>query len=252
MDENLPLEDQLMSYLDNEMSPEERQLFEVQLKSNPDLQKRLERLTLAQKAVQYYGIETRVKEVRRQFQNEAPVSEDAYGKVVKMRRPVRALFIAAASTIIIAAGVVAYMLYELSPEKTYSENYIAYNIPVARGNDSSITSIEKAYQEKKYAQVIELSRNGVDDSRQKFLLGLSYMQVNDFPKAIEQLKELAAAPSKYKPDAEFYLGLSYLRIKQYDAALEILGRIKDDASHVYHDQVSGKMISEIKWLKWKG
>jgi TolA-binding protein len=249
MAENLPLEDELMNYLDNEMSPADRDAFEIQLSADPELQKRLERLRLAQKTIQYYGIHETVAKVRKQFDRSSTVN-DSSARVVKMRRPVRALFIAAASTIIIAAGIVAYLLYQLSPEKTYAENYIAYNLPVARGNDSSFTTIEKAYSEKKYQQAIGFA-NAASSPREKFLLGLSYMQVNDFGKAITQLKELAAASSQYKPDAEFYLGLSYLRAKQYDAALEVLGRIKDDPSHLYHDQVSGKMISEIKWLKWK-
>src|SRR3982751_3149460 len=99
MNENLPVEDLLMKYLDNEMSLSEREEFENQLNANAQLKAQMESLVLARKAVEYYGIHEEVSKVRKEFQQ--TTSSQQEGKLVKMRKPLRYIFMAAASVLVI-------------------------------------------------------------------------------------------------------------------------------------------------------
>ncbi|MFL5811565.1 MAG: hypothetical protein ACJ749_18725 [Flavisolibacter sp.] len=250
MNENLPVEDLLMKYLDNEMSLSEREEFENQLNANAQLKAQMESLVLARKAVEYYGIHEEVSKVRKEFQQTTGSQQE--GKLVKMRRPLRYIFMAAASVLVIGLIAVGYLLYELSPEKVYNESFVSYNISATRGTDASLTKIEKAYQEKNYSEVIQDSKTNSVSEKDHLLTGLSYMQLKRFNEATGQFGEiLKDAHATYKPDAEYYLALSQLRLKKYDEALVIFKKINADQSHLYHKQVSSGMLREIAWLKWK-
>jgi len=250
MNENLPNEDLLMKYLDNEMSLSEKQEFENQMKDNAQLKAQVESLMLARKAVEYYGIHDEVSKVRKEFQQGTTQQK---AKVVRMKKPLRYILMAAASVILIGLIAIGYLFYQLSPEKVYNEGFVSYNLPVARGSNVSATSIENAYQKKDYNQVIELSKTSPVSEKEQLLTGLSFMQLNQFNEASIQFREILKVPhSNYKPDAEYYLALSQLRMKQYDEALDIFRKIHADESHLYHKQVSSGLLREIKWLKWKG
>jgi tetratricopeptide (TPR) repeat protein len=251
MHENLPGEDLLMKYLDNEMPLSERQAFEKQLEENPVLKEQLDSLQLARKAVEYYGIHQEVSKVRMEFQR--ATGSQPQGKVVKMRRPLRYILMAAASVIFIGLIAIGYLFYQLSPENVYNEGYVSYNLPVSRGSSTEpANALEQAYQKKDFRQVTELANSGAMSERDQLLAGLSFMQLNQFDQAIKQFRDVLTSQNPtYKPDAEYYLALSHLRMKQYDEALDIFKKIKADESHLYHKQVSSKMLREIRWLKWK-
>ena len=251
MSENLPNEDLLMKYLDNEMSLSEKQQFENKLEEDTQLKAQLESLTLARKAVEYYGIHDAVSKVRKEFQQGTTSQQEA--KVVKLRKPLRYILMAAASVILIGLIAIGYLFYQLSPEKVYNESFVSYNLPVARGTNVSETRIENAYQKKDYKQVIELSKTIPLAEKDQLLTGLSFMQLNRFNEASGAFaKILNNQNSNYRTDAEYYLALSYLRLKQYDKALDIFRKINADETHLYHKQVSSKFLREIRWLKWKG
>jgi predicted negative regulator of RcsB-dependent stress response len=248
MAENLSREDQLLKYLDGEMTPIEKSAFEAQLKKDATLQEDLECLQLSRSAIQYYGIHEDVSAVRKEFEQKAKKKD---GKLVTMRRFVRPALTAAACIILLAAGIVGYRLYQLSPEKVFNESFVDYSVSESRGGVTSQTAIEMAYQQKEFRKVVALASAGTT-SQDKLLVGLSYLQLNNFAAAIGQFSPIIKnGGSTYKQDAEFYLALSYLRNKQYDEALKIVDQIKSDPAHLYHNQVSGKISRELKWLKWK-
>jgi TolA-binding protein len=255
MDEYLPIDDQLTRYLDNEMPELEKQLFEERLNADPELHDRLDKLRSAISAIRYYGINQKVAGIRKEMEPllmaNQPVSKG--GKVITMRkRPFRYAIAAAAVLVFLIAGIEGYRVYKLSPDKVFAEGYVAYTEGGLRSGNNSTPPLEKAYQEKQYRQVIELSRNINPPIKEKLLTGLSYLQLNQLNDAIGQFKNiLNSSDNTFKPDAEYYLALTYLKNKQYGNALPLLKKIRSDQHHLYHHQITVKVIRDVQWLKWK-
>lgn len=246
MAENLHEEDVLIKYLDGEMTEAEKRKFEAALEKDVALRQQLESLRLTKNAVQYYGLHQAVASVRSEWES---MEHNKGSKVISMRKFLRPALTAAACLILLAAGIFGYQLYQLSPEKVYNESFVGYTVSATRGNAGLQTTIATAYQQKDFKKVVASNTATPQD---KLLVGLSYMQLHNFLAAIQQFNTiLNSNENAYKQDAEFYLALSYLRNKQYNEALQIFEQIRENPTHLYHDQVSAKTIRELKWLKWK-
>jgi tetratricopeptide (TPR) repeat protein len=174
------------------------------------------------------------------------------------RKIVKYSVAAAASVLILAISVVAYKFFSLSADKLYNEKYTSFDLPNLRGNqDTSVTEIEKAYRQKDYGKIINLSasRNEINIADQ-FLSAVSYLQVNRPTEAIKLFNEVMELNKKsghatYEDDAEYYLALSYLKIREYDKALKLMNAIHENSSHIYHDNFSSGFILKVKMLKFR-
>ena len=150
-----------------------------------------------------------------------------------------------------------YTFYTLSSNKLYSENFSDYELTTLRDTSSrSETSIEKAYHEKNYDEVIRLHAISVLSAKEIFLTGLSYLQVNDPANAISSFQVVLADMNKYKPfslkdETEYYLALAYLKNRDFDQSIELMNKIHDNPVHLYKNKFPAKFISRVKMLKWR-
>jgi len=247
----LPNKDELiMRYLDGEMNDYELRNFEDQLAADSQLAAEVDNLRLAIESVKQYGLRQRVRSVRSEMKKDAAATVSK-GKVVSMRKPVWYGLSVAASIFLIFIAIEGYKFYKLNSNTIYNEAYISYTISNTRGSDS-FTTIEQAYSNKQYQQVIVQSaaQQNITD-KDKFLVGLSYLETKNTSQAIKWLTELNTEGNNYKQDAEFYLSLAYLLNKDYDRSINLLQIINSDQQHRYHERVSAGMIRKIKLLKWK-
>lgn len=246
----------LMRYLDGEMDPEEKKDFESRLASDPSLQQELENLELAKAAVQSYGLKQEVANIHKTMMKELGSSpQKPAGRV---RRMIRYSVAIAASLVLVIGGYWAYTFYTLTPGKIYAKNFVSYELITTRDDTAQQQSdIEKAYREKRYADVIELSRSESVSTRDVFLTGISFLETGDAARAVASFQvvlaelETMTETSILKDAAEYYLSLAYLRNRDYDEAIELMIQIYDDAKHTYNEKISRKMIREVKMLKWR-
>src|SRR5258705_1564540 len=184
-------------------------------------------------------------------------SETAVKKISKILRIIRYGIPVAASVLLVFVCIEGYNFYRLSPGRLFAENYTIYELTTTGGNnDSSETKIEKAYKEKKYGGVIDLSTRSVLSIKDVFLTGMSYLETNDLSKAISNFQVVIAdikddKSSVLKDAAEYYLALAYLKNNDYDQAIELMNAIHDNSFHLYKEKFSRKYINKVKRLKWR-
>lgn len=247
--------EKLVQYLDAEMDGAEKISFEQELAADKKLQDDLESLKATREAVKLFGLKQRVSGIHQQMMQEmrTPVK-----KISSTRRIIRYSIAAAASVILIVGGIIGYNFYNLSSGKIYSSNYHSYELSTLRDGDTlQFSPVEKAYREKDYKKAVELySLYSPIQVKESFLAGMAYVELGNNAKAIDGLKNVIIRnetdkTNLFKDEAEYYLALTYLRNRDYDFALDLLRRIKEDPGHLYHEKVTGKLIRQVKMLKWR-
>ena len=146
-----------------------------------------------------------------------------------------------------------YHMYQLSTEEIYEESYVPYKLSIANITDTStFTTIELFYAEKNYKEVVRQSRNLLSVlDRERLLIGISYLQQDEYLRAISWLTRLAELENNpYQQPAQFYLALTHLKNGDYDRAIEWMQSIMENESHVYKDRFTPQMVADVRLLKW--
>lgn len=248
------MSEKLVQYLDGELLMAEKISLDKQLAADEALQNELESLQSTREAVRLYGLRQKVVVIHEQMMEErkAPVK-----RISAVRKTIRYSVAVAASLLLLIGGYWAYNFFTLSPDKVFASNYRSYELVTVRDGDNNEASlIEKAYLEKKYTEVIGTTFDRPYTTKELFLRAMSYSELADNPKAIDEYKKVIAQneiskTSSFSQPAEYYLALSYILNRDYDFALDILKKIQDDPNHLYHEKISNKLIRQVRMLKWR-
>lgn len=242
----------LVQYLDGELQGADKAKLEEILSSNAQLQEQLEDLQATREAVRVYGMQQQVSAIHQQMMEEmAPPVRS----ISPVRRILRYSVAAAASIVLIAGIFFAYTFYNLSANRIFNNNYKNFELNDLRGSGTAQTEIETAYRANDYKKVTQLAA-GSTEAEAQFLAGNAWVQMDNFPKAIEAFNKVIAleqpgSKTTWKDQAEYDLALAYIRNRDYDQSLELLHKIQNDPAHLYHDQVSNALIRQVKLLKWR-
>ena len=148
----------------------------------------------------------------------------------------------------------AFSFYRLSPQRLYAEKFIPYQLTST--DDPGMSKIEKAYNEKKYWDVITFSAGSVVSATDIFLTGLAWLEVKNYSKAVSSFQIVIGEAAnntniRLKESAEYYLALAYLQNQDYDQAIELMSSIHNNSSHGYRAKFSRRYINRVKRLKWR-
>ena len=249
------MSEKLVQYLDGELTGAEIESLEKQLAVDNKLNEELESLKATREAVKIYGLQQKVAGIHTQMMKEmqAPVR-----KMNPARRIIRYSIAVAASVVLILGSIIGYNFYNLSSSKVFSSNYHSYELSTLRDIDTQqVSPVEKAYRDKDFKKAVELfDGHSSVLVKESFLAGMSYMELGDNAKAIDEFKNVIAENEKNKTtlfndEAEYYLALTYIRNKDYDFALVLLRGIKENSDHLYHKNINGKLMRQVKMLKWR-
>jgi tetratricopeptide (TPR) repeat protein len=249
------MSEKLVQYLDGELKSSDKDIMEQQLATDKNLQEELNDLIATREAVKMYGLEQKVSGIHQQMMKEmqAPVK-----KINSSRRILRYSIAVAASVVLIVGSIIGYNFYNLSSNKVFSSNYHSYDLGSVRDSDTlKISAVELAYRAKDYKKTIELQEqyNSIP-LKETFLAGMSYMELANNARAIIAFNRViaendSAKTNLFKDEAEYYLALTYIRNKDFDFALDLLRSIKNNPEHIYHEKITGKLIRQVKMLKWR-
>jgi predicted negative regulator of RcsB-dependent stress response len=251
MDNSTPeMDETLVRLLDGALSPEERMTVEQQLAGNALLQQQYDSLLATKAAIRHFGLQQQVGAIHSQMMAElnAPVR-----KISPVRKMIRYTSAIAAGILLLAAGFFAYQYFSLTPEKVFSANYQAYELNTSRGSTTT-SSIEEAYRQKKFEQVIQLRDAGTEPGiKNDFLAGAAALELNNlslakqrFTGVIEQNK--TANTSVLNDEAEYYLALTQIRQKDFAAAILVLEKIQNDTGHTYYAKVKNGLLNDVRKL----
>ncbi len=255
MDNSTPeMSEKLIQYLDGELGGSEKVSLEEQLNTDKSLQHELATLKLAREAVKMYGLRKQVSHIHDQMRDEM---QQPTRKIRPTNKILRYSISVAASLVLLIGGYLVYNFFTLSPDKVFASSYQSYSLVTVRDGNTNETSAEKAYGDKNYKEVLRLHDAGEDlTTKGKFLCGAAALELQDYSKANKCFKEVLEANKQTQQpvlndEAEYYLSLSYVRNKDYDYALELLNKIQGDPNHLYRAKVTGKLIRQVKMLKWR-
>jgi tetratricopeptide (TPR) repeat protein len=248
------ISEQLLRYLDGELSPAEWSAMEELIATDERVRSEWESLLQTKAAIRHFGLEQQVGSIHKEMMKEL---KPPLRSISTAKRVLRYSMAVAASIVLIVSGILIYNFISLSSGKVYASHYKTYELSTTRDGEKQETATEKAYRERNYKEVIRIHDKREDRSiKGEFLCGVAAMEMNDNSKAIKCFNEVLhmnrrASSDQLTDEAEYYLALAYIGNKDYDFALPILRKIKDETSHTYHASVSTRMIRQVKLLKWR-
>jgi tetratricopeptide (TPR) repeat protein len=251
MDNSTPgMEELLVKYLDGELVGTEKEKMEGRLISDANLRQKLENLQATREAVRLYGLQQRVGNIHQQMMKEMqpPVAK------MTSRGMIRFSMAIAAGILLLIGGVFIYNIVNLSSDKVFASNYRSYDLGSMRGDNNELSTLEVAYNEKKFDTVISITFDRPFTTRENFLRAIAFTEMGNDVKAIDVYKEVIASNQKggtsiMNDESEYYLALTYLRHKDYDKAKQLFVKIKEDPDHLYHTKVTRKLLRQLKMLK---
>ena len=245
------MSEKLVHYLDGELTTAEKNTLEMQLAEDTALQKELESLKSAREAIKFYGLRQKVTSIHTEMMGEIHQVK----KINPVRKIVRYSIGVAAGLLLLIGGYMAYNFFTVSGDKVFASHYQKYELVTVRDGTSDETSLEKAYREKNYHEVLRIHDASEDRTqKEEFLCGAAALELKDDSKAIKCFKEVLDANKQAQQlvlndEAEYYLSLVYIRNKEYDSALNILTKIQDNPDQLYREKITSKLIRRVKMLK---
>lgn len=146
-----------------------------------------------------------------------------------------------------------YTLYQLSPGELFDKMYVPFAPAKTSATSAAKQDIEHYYKAGNYVAVTMQSKKQPQlTEKEKLLIGLAYLERQDYSKAIKWLEPAANNfKSPYRQSAEFYLALTYLKNEDYDRSIETMEHIAYTPTHPYNNRVSKAIIRDVKMLKWR-
>lgn len=251
MDKDLrDMHERLVDHMDGVSVDEEKQAVSSLIAADPVWAKAWEDLKETRSAILHFGLRQKVALIHEEMENERSTV-----KTGNYRRMIRPFLSVAAFFIFLVAGYYFYRFYTISPEKVFSSNYVTYDQGTLRGTEDHPSAVEQAFQKKDHVAVLLLMAGSASSSpKDKFLAGISCLELKNYAGAKTYFKDIIGdkqGNGLFKDEAEYYLALASIATKEYGPALSILKKIRDEKQHPYHQEVTDKLIQDVKMLSWK-
>jgi hypothetical protein len=251
--------EQLIRYIDGELSEQEKIELEKKLLHDDALKERLENLVAARNAIKAEGLKQRVRAIHKEYhQQNNEEKQTEKGKVLKpaFGSSLRIVLRVAAILIFIFAGYGVYEYITTSSDSVYADNFIEYDLPNVRG-EMKQDNIDSLYRLNNYSSVIEIFKSKQEKKpKDYFLAALAYLGTGDAKHAVETFQELQQLNSNssekyFSEESDYYLALAYIKNGNVKEAQKQLQLITSNKQHQYYQKA--KEISQLKMqiLKWK-
>ncbi|ULQ52053.1 hypothetical protein [Flavihumibacter fluvii] len=239
--------EELVQYLDGELGSETARDLQQKLGTDIALRNEFNRLKLSREAIRLQGVTEKVGNIHHQMMRELQQGKSQQQTpVVRLFRP----FMRIAAAVLVFVGIAAvYQYSQLSTERLYEGNYIAYSAGERRGQLQE-SPVEQAFKTGQPEKVILAFKSIQQPTVQDyFYAGNAYLEQGQAAVAIQQflkVQELNAAnpPASFEDDTDYYLAMAYLKNGQAKEASNLLEKIHQTKGHLYHDKVSN-------WFLWK-
>ncbi len=251
MNENIPNNEALLSFLDGELSPSERAAIEEKLTADTNLQLELESLSAAKQAVVSYGTKKRIASIHTEMMETLRHNEPA--KVFRLNTVLYNSIRIAALLVIIIGATVLFQYYNASSGQLFRDNYQPFQMSQERGTQEN-SVLKQAYLKGNFEEVInglsQISHPAVEDY---FLAANAALSVNKPDLAISNFLAVQHLNStnnthNFEEATAYYLAMAYLQNQQPAKALPILEDIHNDKTHPFHQKAGSWFIQKLRRL----
>lgn len=239
----------LKKYLANELTPEERNAFELEMENDPFLTEAVEGLTIQQSNWDKAQINQLEKNIHTKI--EQKITPHKGGKTIS----ISFFRYAAAAGVIGILALVSWRLFITTKSLNEETIYASYFRPLThpdgtvRGenNDTNDASAAvQAYEKEDYFAAVKyyekLLKNDSANVKNNLFLGISYLATNQSQKAIEILSKLNSS-NDFQYDIQWYLGLAYLKNKNIPKAQNILQQLIKENN--YYKKSSAEILEKL-------
>ena len=222
--------EQMVNYLDKQLSPLERTKVEDHIKECDLCSEALDGLRMIEDR------EHALQTVMGLKQDISMRLSRAHKRSVHMRRYLSW----AASFLVVAITSFIFINFQPENERVFAENFEPYPnvIPVLRGENQShdFENAITAYEKENYSDAVDRFNSMVESSpgnmTYRFYCGISRLAKEDISGAINDFKSIYNnRESRWREPASWYLGLSYIKIEDYDNARFIFDEIIKDEGY---------------------
>jgi tetratricopeptide (TPR) repeat protein len=235
-------------YLDNEMSPDERREFELQIANDEELRNYIQLYSGIDKTMKAENTMPDEKELRQTLDQMGRKYFTGGGKVIQLSLK-KLMAIAASVIILVSAGIYFFMQSKPSAEKLYAQfaQHETINIQ-ARGStgDSLAQQAAEKFNGKHYEEALLLFQQYLakqpDDIQMKLSMAICYMELGKNKEADAVFSELASGSSAYAATAQWYQALSALKKKDMAACRTAINSIPSSSSfYAKAQELKGKL-----------
>jgi hypothetical protein len=225
--------EKISRYVDDEMTVEERDIFEQQLHQDEELKKKVELYREANEVLKSrlhpdegeLALSDTIKKLRGGYFNKEGTAVKSQAKLINLKA---FRWVAAAAAILI----IALFIWSPWSQPDVYRQYASIEMPGLAERGSSSESLQKEIAEKfngkKFEETIPLFESALRiDSANSFLhfyYSIALLETEKLDKARQELSQL------FKYDAAFYMALSYLKEKNNTVCQQWLNKIPQDAT----------------------
>lgn len=244
--------DLLQQYADNELSASQKSEVDASLNNDPQLRNELTAVIASSEAVRYCGISLLVGEIQQEYL----ATRQKTAKPAVVRNIMAPMLRVAASIIVLVAAFGVYKYSTVDTQSVSAAYYMPYELNRVRG-EANANALENAYNNKDWNAVINLAgQSNNAGSKELFLTGSAYLELNQPAKAASAFEQLIALNQQtqtdyFKDEAEYYLAVSYLRNHQPAKAIPVIKKIRANEAHLYHDKANEVSWLDMEILSWK-
>jgi tetratricopeptide (TPR) repeat protein len=226
--------EKIEQYLNDEMPPQQRNDFELQLLSDEELRNNFELYRSINTTMSALPNENELRHTLQQM-NEKYFAD---GAVVKNPPFKKWLAIAASFILIIAATFYFILINKPSAEKLYAEyaQHTALNIQL-RGSaaDSLAQKAATAFNNKDYSNALPLLdkylQQQPDDIQMKFATAISYLETGKYSEAQKIFTAIASGQTAYTDAAKWCLALTALKQNDFTGCRTNLNNILPSSAY---------------------
>jgi tetratricopeptide (TPR) repeat protein len=232
----------LIKYLDGEVNNEEKHLIETEIESNSELKDTINLIKETDSIIKdtdLFNFTNAVLEIS---------SSKSKNNTLNNRKTIMVFFgkkFLLAASLLLLVILSSILIYTAKPssDNLYAQYYSRYDACyITRGNsetDALVLAIQ-LYDKKQYSDAIshfnKILKTDTKNTAAYFFIGISYMEVNSYEKAIESLNiVIAQKDTAFLEHAEWYLALCYLKTNKVNLAKNILNQIAVSDNY-YHSQ----------------
>ncbi len=255
--------DRIEEYLEGDMSHEERERFEQELKSNPVLAEEFELYKSIGKGISEHYASDELKQKLKNLDEELDRGDRKKQPVPLF--PYRWLAAAAVVIVLLISGIVIYKTYYATSLDKIALQYWEEDrgLPVLMGSQNALDNAMNLYKEKQYSESLRelehLLANHSGNDTLNYYAGVVSFKLGQYSDAEKYFSVVAnitgkraepieeedsiigkippdSANSAFKESAEYREALSNLLLGNKDTASGILRRIASNNSHLYHKQ----------------
>lgn len=214
--------DNIDAYLKNELSINDKKMFEQQMSNDSSLAEAVQQQRAAMKLVEVIGD----KELKSQIKN-ALQKRDQTNTTVRSIKPRWQLIVGVAASLLIIVVGLWFLMNKPSNEALFASNYEVYKLNVnSRDNNLSenIRQAVRLYESANYMIALPLFNDiyqADQDSKWLIAQAIGMIELNQFQPAVDILANVRANDQDaYQGPALWYTAMAYLKLDQREKAIE--------------------------------